>query len=117
MAMEVPGGLAGVDFATVASANTFVSQVGDPVEFGPAPGLIADVQFWLDNPAQNFGWMLFTQEETTLRTARSFASRESGFGPVLTIEFMPVPEPAPLALGAAGLLALWILRSTRRSSR
>lgn len=109
-----PGGQPGVDFVAAASANSFVGQVGDPVEFGPASGLTADVQWWLDNPGLNFGWMLSSQEENTLRTARSFASRESGFGPVLTIEFMPVPEPATAALCTLGGLAL--LAVVRRRS-
>jgi hypothetical protein len=109
-AWAAPGGLAGVDFADAFSAGAFVSG-GDPLSFESSPELVADVQHWVNNPLQNFGWILMTEDESVQKTARSFASRESGFGPMLVIEFTPVPEPATVALIA---LALGTTIATRR---
>ncbi|MFM1770426.1 MAG: hypothetical protein RJA22_2955 [Verrucomicrobiota bacterium] len=111
-----PGGLPGVDFLSTASSSSFVSLIGDPIEFGSTTALISDVQFWANNPSQNFGWMLSTQQEDLAKTARSFASRESGFGPVLTIEFIPVPEPGLWTLAAAALLLVTARRKKGRVS-
>ncbi|MEO6596257.1 MAG: DNRLRE domain-containing protein [Planctomycetota bacterium] len=43
----------------------------------PAPGAAADAQFWLDNPGQNFGWLL-RNSELAAATANRIDSRESG---------------------------------------
>jgi hypothetical protein len=53
------------------------------------PGLVADVQAWLDNPTGNFGWLL-KADEATLATARRYDSRENSeptFRPALTVEY------------------------------
>lgn len=103
-----PGGLPGVDFVAAPSSSSYVSSLGDPIEFGSTAELVGDVQFWVNNPSQNFGWMLSSQQEDVAKTARSFASRESGFGPVLLVEFIPVPEPGLWSLSALALaLAAW----------
>jgi hypothetical protein len=75
-AWTIPGGLEGVDFATGFSASTFIAGVSAEPYFFEAGGMIADVQLWLDDPAQNFGWMLKTEEEDVNFTARRFGSRE-----------------------------------------
>jgi hypothetical protein len=108
----LPGGQAGVDYSADSSASALVQSVGDTVLFESTGGLVADVQFWLDQPGANFGWMLLTQDEALERSARSFASRESGFGPTLTITFTPVPEPSTVSLVGISLLCLagFILR-------
>lgn len=113
----MPGGRAGTDFSTVLSSTAFVYGIGDPVEFESTPELIADLQQWVDNPAANFGWLMMTESEDVRRTARGFASRESGFGPTLTIEFSPVPEPSTLALvGLSAGVVAWGLRRRHRGS-
>ena len=56
----------------------------------PYPGLIADVQDMLDNPAQNFGWLL-RNNETASSTARRISSRETlntGDEPSLDITYL-----------------------------
>jgi hypothetical protein len=99
-----PGGQEGTDFSATISATALVQGVGDPVLFESSPELIADIRAWIDQPAQNFGWMLVTEAEATQKTARGFASRESGFGPTLLVEFTPVPEPSSIALVGVSLL-------------
>ena len=101
-----PGGAEGVDYSDSLSAVTVVTSIGEPVLFASAPGLVADVQAWADHPEANFGWMLKTELEDLRKTARGFASRESGFGPTLTIEFTPVPEPGVLSFAGLFLLCL-----------
>ena len=107
-----PGGRPGVDFAPGVSSTTFVYGTGDPVVFESTAELAADAQLWLDQPAFNHGWMLMTEDESVRKSARAFASRENaGGGPSLTVDFTPVPEPAPLAIWFLGLLMLaWVLR-------
>lgn len=91
------GGRAGEDVATASSASQFVAGKG-AYAFGPSPGLVADVQRWLEAPESNFGWMLVTEAEGTAKTARGFGSREAaGAGPQLRIEFA---APAGLRLDA-----------------
>lgn len=108
---STPGGAAGVDFSARVSSTTFVYGIGEPVQFESTPELTADVQLWLDNPGANFGWMLLPEDERIRKSARSFASREdANGGPMLVIEFTPVPEPAASALIGVGLLALVCLR-------
>jgi hypothetical protein len=95
-----PGG----DFAPGASASTTVAAPGTYVWSGP--GMVADVQAWVDGSALNAGWLLQAPDATTGMSYR-FASRESAqpsMRPVLEIEYRPVPAPGGLAL--IGLLAL-----------
>jgi len=107
---SVPGGLAGVDFSTDLSGKALVQSLGEQVVFESNPTLLGDLQSWLNQPGANFGWMLMTEDESIGKTARGFASRESGFGPTLTITFTVVPEPSSLALVGFSLLfftAIW----------
>ena len=78
---------AGGDFAAFASAAATVGDVGAYRFAGP--GLAADVQAWLDDPAQSFGWVV-RGDETLPTTAKRFASRESaepGERPALVVGF------------------------------
>jgi hypothetical protein len=108
-----PGGLAGVDFAAQRSADTFIYSVNfSPYTFGTSSGLIADVQSWLDHPQSNFGWMMLTESENEIFSARRFASREDPFrAPILEIEFTPVPEPSMALL--VFMAGAWLWRRRR----
>lgn len=88
-----PGGLAGIDFATNASSLEFIYGIADsPYTFGSTPTLVDDIRFWLANPDQNFGWLLKTDVETAIFTARRFASREDPDEyPVLEVDLVPPP--------------------------
>lgn len=104
-----PGGLAGVDFSAAQSALAASAGQGEQVVFESTPELISDVNLWLNQPGTNFGWMLVTESEEILKTARSFASHESGFGPMLTIQFTPVPEPATVTLSTVSALIFFFI--------
>lgn len=93
-----PGGASGTDFSTVLSASKSISGLG-AFTFASNPQLVADVQSWLDNPANNFGWMLSSESEATRKTAKRFGSREDVVNaPTLSIVYTPVPEPSTGAL-------------------
>jgi hypothetical protein len=99
---STPGG----DFDPTISASQNVSGVG--FYSWSAPGLVSDVQNWLINPGQNFGWMVRGSEDLS-NTAKRFDSRENltqNFRPVLTIDYTVIPAPAALPamiMGAIGL--------------
>ena len=80
----------GGDFAATPSAATSVGGIG--VYFwGSTPGMIADVQSWLDDPDSNFGWLLLGNEVSTA-SAKRFNTRENpdvSSRPTLTIEVVP----------------------------
>ncbi len=80
------------DYLTVDSAT---ATVGSPESYswGSTSNMVADVQFWLDNPSQNYGWILIGREDLD-STAKRFASRENTQNggqdkPQLLINFTP----------------------------
>jgi len=89
---SVPWSNAGGDFVAAESATTIVGTAGGYIWSGP--GMVADVQRWLDHPSENFGWILLG-DESQFPTAKRFGSRtnpEAQLRPVIRIEFIP---PAP----------------------
>jgi hypothetical protein len=81
-----PGG----DFEAGASAAALVDGLGSYSWTGD--GLRDDVELWLTDPGENFGWILIG-DESALQTARGFATRENDnepFRPVLVIDFSRV---------------------------
>jgi hypothetical protein len=80
-----PGG----DFDAAISASAVVGMTPLDVTTFSSPGMIADVQAWLDDPASNFGWIMIGNESIA-GTAKSFFSVDAPdeeFRPQLTIEF------------------------------
>ena len=63
----------GGDYAIEASATSTVSTGIDAV-FGSI-GITANVNFWLENPSQNYGWILIGDEFSTSTSAK-FGSRD-----------------------------------------
>ena len=83
---SLPGG----DYSGTISAATLVGATGT-YNWGSTSAMVADVQSWLDNPAQNYGWILIGNE-TQIETAKRFATRENTGNsgqdrPVLIVNF------------------------------
>ena len=79
-----PGG----DYVTTPSATQGVSINPQYVTWS-SPGLVSDVQGWVNNPATDFGWMI-VGDESTNGTSRLFVSSESpntAYRPALTIVY------------------------------
>ena len=66
---------------------------------GDHPGMVADVQAWVDNSSGNFWWLLKSNESAN-RTAKRFGSRENSTAnqPELTVGYTPLQESADLAV-------------------
>ena len=113
----VPGG----DFNPFASA---VTAVGSESLFytWSGPGLLDDLQYWLDNPALNYGWVIIG-DELTAGSAKRFDSRERfdfdfdtgrRTAPILSIQYTVIPEPAAALLLAFGGLLVFSAPRNRR---
>ena len=82
---SVPGG----DYPTVPSAIQTVTEVAPGLLTWNSPALILDVQAWVNDPEENFGWILIV-DESVFGGAIRFLSRESNLvdnRPQLTIDF------------------------------
>lgn len=89
-----PGGLEGTDYSGQVTSAAYIDTTG-AFEFERTFEMNADVQFWLDNPSSNFGWMLKAVDEGPYFTARKFASRESAdesIAPNLSIDYIAPPH-------------------------
>lgn len=78
----------GGDFSPTSSANiTYGVSNNEVIIFASNSNLVADVQLWVDTPADNFGWIIIG-DETTVKNSRRLNSRESATGtPVLIIDY------------------------------
>jgi len=89
---SAPGALEGVDFSSLESSFQSIAGMGT-YHFAFTPELADDVQFWVINPDLNFGWLLKSNSEETIFTARRFASREDpNSPPQLEIEYVVPPR-------------------------
>lgn len=80
------------DAVEAASASaTSGKTLGEVVSFA-GPGLVEDVQGWVDDATQNFGWLLRCQDELLSRSVRAFSSREDGAGmATLVVNYTATP--------------------------
>jgi hypothetical protein len=113
----------GGDFSATVSASTVV---GNPTTnlvytWGTTAAMIADVQLWLDDASQNFGWILKANNETATQSFRAFYTRNAtnaAFRPYLIVDY--VPEPATvvsLGMGALGFAFVALRSRARRRTR
>ncbi|MBI1303368.1 MAG: DNRLRE domain-containing protein [Phycisphaera sp.] len=110
-AWATPGG----QFVATASATRNVTGMGF-YTWASTPGLVADVQGWVNAPATNFGWCV-QGNEGTMQSVKRFDSREAGAAtrPQLTVVYtLPPSNPADLnndnavnAVDLALLLGAW----------
>ncbi|MGD9764923.1 MAG: DNRLRE domain-containing protein [Candidatus Binatia bacterium] len=103
-------GTEGGDFTAAASATATAGGNDTDATFTSTPGLIADVQAWLDEPQANFGWIALGNESEP-GGAKRFASREAteaATRPRLVVSFelgtgtptsTPVPTSTPATPG------------------
>jgi hypothetical protein len=102
---------AGGDFSPTVSGSRSIAGNGS-YTFNSTANMVNDVQDWLNSPANNFGWLLRSESETSSSTIRRFASRDDlANAPMLTIDFTPVPEPKSLAFLGLGILFVVAARS------
>jgi hypothetical protein len=116
-----PGG----DFgATVSGSTVDNAAAGGLVTWSSAtnPQMVADVQNWLNNPANNFGWIMLGNEsvgQTAKRLNGMEATTPPAQPPLLTITYT-VPEPASIVsvlLGAAACLVFGCKRSGQQKTK
>ncbi len=87
------GGAENNEFAATPSSTIFIDSLGT-YEIEVTGETIADVQFWLDHPESNFGWMFKSEDERQNFSARRFISREypdPSLAPTLAINYLPRP--------------------------
>lgn len=91
---DTPGG----DFLPQPSATHTVDNVGFHT-WESGGELVADVQYWLQHPDANFGWLLLGNESTA--SAKRFDTHEAtdpAVRPQLVVHFTPTPV-TPIAWG------------------
>jgi hypothetical protein len=103
-------------FKTFASGSTFSWSSAD---------MAADVKSWLNNPSDNNGWLLKSDEEAVPRSVLGFWSKDGAaatgnpaLAPTLEINYSPIPEPETWGMMMAGfaLLAWRVERSKTRQA-
>jgi hypothetical protein len=80
---------AGGDFSAKPSAVQTIGGAVRSYTWGSTKQLVNDVESWVANPAENFGWVLIGDENTP-QSVQAFSSREPLCDPVVT------ELPAPL---------------------
>lgn len=82
---------AGGDFSSTVSDSQSIVGVGS-YSWGSTSEMVADVQGWLDDPDNNFGWIVIG-DESTLQTAKQFGTHEItsvSSRPTLVVTFTPL---------------------------
>jgi hypothetical protein len=99
---------AGGDFLSAVSASTNVTANGPIVV--TSPGLAADLQFWLDNPTENHGWIIRLEDESL--PAIRFGSHDNAdpqLRPFVEVQYaIPLPALITDFVQTNGLLQLTV---------
>lgn len=80
----------GGDFVATPSDTKFVEGQDLTTTWGSTPGMVADVQAWVNNPTTNNGWLLIGEEIADGGTAKRFNTRENTIAstrPKLVVHF------------------------------
>ena len=107
---------AGGDFTETSSAELNISLVGD-YTFGSTSDMAGDVQLWLDQPPQNYGWILIG-DESTLVTISPRAPDDSTAGKTITKITGPYWKSSTLLpdhhliFPDRGLIPRWMAKAT-----
>jgi hypothetical protein len=81
----------GGDFVPESSSQVVVGAAEASYTFDSNATIVADVQAWLADPSQNFGWII-VGDETVRGSALRLGSREGTFNaPVLTVTYSTTP--------------------------
>jgi hypothetical protein len=95
-----PGG----DFQDILS-TVCKTPISGPAVWPSTPRLLADVQLFLDQPTQNFGWLLKRDNELAIGETRRFDSRENttiSRRPILSITYLPPGAVLAVGTGCVG---------------
>ncbi len=106
---DMPGATGALDSVSTASSTIFVGTgaVEQTYTFSSTTQLVADVQAWVANPGTNFGWLLISEGEAVLETARHFTSgrfSDTNVVPMLVVTFTAsTPPPVPPTISGVTL--------------
>lgn len=90
---------AGGDFVATPSFTLAMPGLGAGSS-NPSEQAAADVQSWLNNPSQNFGWLIKIADESPASTARRIASRESATNkPTLSVTYLLPGQVGTVGIG------------------
>lgn len=84
----IPWATAGGSVSGSVSASASVPAAGGATVTWFSPGMIGDVQSWIDTPSSNHGWRISSSTEGSAGQAQRFVSKEGGAGaPSLSITY------------------------------
>ena len=117
-AWGAPGGAPAIDYSSAVTQSNLITGVG-VFTFASNPGMVADVQDWVSQPASNAGWMLICELESLFKSVRKFTSRENiatNSRPTLVVQFNREISPPTLNLLPAtnGQFQFWFNAESNR---
>ena len=104
----------GGDFSPTISATTTVNTVNMTYTWSGS-GVVADVQAWVSNPSNNFGWVIRGNETTTGKAQRFNTRENTSNQPRLTVTYQ-APSGTPTATPTATATATPTATSTATPS-
>jgi hypothetical protein len=111
---SAPGASNGVDFVTAPSATAPVTNSFGEVIFAATTEFTSDVQTWLNRPTQNHGWLLQSQDDETLGTARRFASREDPVSyPALLVNYLVPVRMETITMASTNVHVAFVAHSNQ----